>query len=510
MTIEMHHPDHRESANNVAHILAGKPGWLDFIWIIGFVGLVALLQFIIPYPLDDDTAYHFSVAKLLRENGILQAFPWTRFSWQYDHYADKEFLFHLLFVPFTGLGFVNAARLVGTIAGAAIMASLYLLLRAERVRLAWLWTLLPLGSTLFIYRFAQVRPQLLSIALALVLLWAYAHGRLRIVGLVSLLYPLTYVAFWQIPLLLILAVEGGRLCSGERLRWQPIAMVLLGIAVGVILHPNSWNLLQMNWIHMVDVLFRNAWGAKVEFNMGEEFDPFTLGDWLKFLFVPTLMAGAALVLGWRERHRNFIPLGFALATLLFCLLTVRTNRFLEYFVPFAALSLAVASRERITKILAPILLAVSLLQGLVIGSVPFVNVATMPIRNWYMEPAVASKFNELIPSGAKVFTCGWEYTGSLMLNLPERYYMVALDPTLMYKRDAKLYDSWYRLLLDAPDNAAEVVRSRFASRYVVCQDYAPLHPFFRALASDPEVKVLFANPQWLLFDVGEQGKKVVK
>ena len=86
-------------------------------WKGVLLGLVTLLQLSIPYPIDDDTAYHFSVGQLIREHGILHSFPWTRFSWQFDHYADKEFLFHLLFVPFVNLGFVVASRTVGIICG---------------------------------------------------------------------------------------------------------------------------------------------------------------------------------------------------------------------------------------------------------------------------------------------------------------------------------------------------------------------------------------------------------
>jgi hypothetical protein len=49
-------------------------------------------------PWDADTSYHIAVARLLREYGILHKFPWTRFSWLNENYADKEFLFHRKYV----------------------------------------------------------------------------------------------------------------------------------------------------------------------------------------------------------------------------------------------------------------------------------------------------------------------------------------------------------------------------------------------------------------------------
>ncbi|PKN16660.1 MAG: hypothetical protein CVU66_00165 [Deltaproteobacteria bacterium HGW-Deltaproteobacteria-23] len=66
-------------------------------WAVIFILLAGALHLYIPYPLDSDTAYHNAVGRLIGEHGILQAFPWTPFSWLSDHYADKELLFHLLF-----------------------------------------------------------------------------------------------------------------------------------------------------------------------------------------------------------------------------------------------------------------------------------------------------------------------------------------------------------------------------------------------------------------------------
>lgn len=480
-----------------------KSKWTAPAWIAVFILAVTLLQIFIPYPVDDDTAYHYSVGRLIAEHGILQSFPWTRFSWQFDRYADKEFLFHLLFVPLGGLGFVNASRVVGVIGGTLVLATLYLVLRAERVRYAGIWALLPLGTSVFVYRFAQVRPHLLSIALALIVLWAYSRGRLRILAVAALLYPLSYVAFWQIPLILVVAVEVARFISRERFCWKPAATLMVGIVAGIALHPNTSNLLAINWIHMTDILLHNAWGAKVEFNMGEEFDPFPLITWAQYLAGAVLMAGAALVFALRGRMKDSFPLACALAVLVFWLLTIRTNRFLEYFVPLSALALAVATRSSEKRLLAPVLVGVSLFYTVLFGTIPYRNLASFDLKNWYMEPEVAKVFAREIPVGAKVFTTGWEYTGSLLLNLPARYYMVALDPTLLYKRDPALYDVWYRTLLDAPADSARIVRTRFDSRFVVAQNYQPLWPFFRALAADPTVRLLFADEKWLLFDLGE-------
>jgi len=488
-----------EASTAGGRILSGRFGMVCLVGLL--FALVALIQWAIPSPLDDDTAYHFAVARLIREHGILQSFPWTRFSWQFDHYADKEFLFHLLFVPWTGLGYNAAARIVGTLGGGVILSAVFLVLRAEKVPRAWCWAVLPLGTTIFLYRFCQVRPHLFSIALAILLVWAYCRRRPLLLFVAALCYPLCYVAFWQIPLLLVLAAEGGRLLAGGRRDWRQPVLLCAGLVAGVALHPNSWNLLQINWIHMTDILMRNAWGKHLEFNMGEEFEPFSPVEWVRNMAVPTLAMVYAARGAWRARREDELLPAIGLAMLLFLLLTLRTNRFLEYSVPYAILCLALVSRQRQQGWILPLFAGLSLAWTLLAG-IPLVQYLTSrQPRIWEMDRSVSQVIARSVPVGGAVFTCGWEYTGTLMVEVPDRNYLVALDPTLLYRRDPGLYDLWYRTMRDAPPSSAEVVRRDFASRYVVCLDHPTLHPFFDALSRDRATRVLHSDGKWVLFDL---------
>ena len=280
-----------------------------------FIALTWLLQLLIPWPQEDDTAYHFVVGQLIGKYGILHSFPWTPFSWQFDHYADKEFIFHLLFAFLGGLGFITAERMVGIIAGTAILTSLYFVLRSEHVKLAGIWALLPLASSAFLFRFALVRPHLLSISLSILLLWSLSRDKLRFVAVIAAIYPLSYVAFWQIPLILVTAVESARFLSGESMRWKPAFTVFVGIIVGVAVHPNTVNLIQINWIHMSDILFRNAWGEKEGINLALEFMPYSIEEWGRFLVITAIMTAAALVFALKYRHKSSVPLAFAIAAI---------------------------------------------------------------------------------------------------------------------------------------------------------------------------------------------------
>ncbi|MBW2543209.1 MAG: hypothetical protein JRF15_14080 [Deltaproteobacteria bacterium] len=474
--------------------------WPVFAWSLVFLFVAGGLQFYFTPFVEGDAPYHAAVGKLIRQNGILYEFPWTPFSWLSDRYADDRLLFHLLYVPFANLDWITAARIVGTIAGAAILIALYLVLRAEQIRFAGLWTLIPLtGSVLFISRFMLVRPHLLSIALALLFLWAAARGRLAILAAVSFLYPLTYIAFWQLPCLLLIAAETARFLARKPIRWKPAAVVVCGIALGIAVHPNTLNLIAYNWIVMVDVLVKNTWLAPVGIDMGRELNTYPLGGWIQGLSVSALMTAAAAVYGWRYRREDLVLLAFALAALGFCVLTIRSARFAEYFVPFSVAAFATASRFIAWRFLAPSLLAISLAYTMFVGSFTFSQWSreTNP-----MPPSTAARFQQLIPPGSRVFTTRWDYTGLLMVALPERYFLVALDPTLFFLKDPELYRLWYRIAHEPTPGIADIIRKRFGSRYVVVNNPPASQHFNHQLSTEPGVRVILSLDRWLVFDLG--------
>jgi hypothetical protein len=491
------HDDHRDNSSAIPRLrqFASIAAWPGV-----FLVLTTLLQLYVPYPVDDDTAYHFTVGQLIRKYGILHDFPWTTFSLQHGQYADKEFFFHLLFVPIGGLGFVDAARLVGALAGALVLIVIYLILRKEQVPYAGLWALLPLTCSEFVFRLALVRPHLISIALALVVAWAITRQRLAVLGLAAALYPMCYVAFWQIPLIVLTAAAAAWLAAGRLPHWQPAVTLAAGLGAGLVLHPNTLNLLKLNWIHMSDVLVGSAWGRSTQ-NLGRELNPYTVNEWGTYLVIVLLLTVGALLSGWKERRSRPEVLAFALAAAAFGLLTGKSLRFVEYFVPFAVVAGALAAKQfGRPRWLAPAVLGVALLYQLGFGAEPFQILAE---KKPYLTQEIAGFFRLKIPSGAQVFTTDWDYTGNLMLELPERRFIVAADPTLFQKKDPFLYEVWCRIPLDVPLDATDAIRVLFKSRYVISQNIPAYGAFFQVLEADPRVRTLFANQQWVLFDLGE-------
>jgi hypothetical protein len=380
-----------------------------------------------------------------------------------------------------------------------MLFALYMVLRAEGVRLAELWALVPLAaSSIFVFRFALVRPHVLSIALALIVLWAATRGRLLALAISSAIYPWAYVA-WELPLLLVFVSEMGRLLSGEPIRIKPMLIVLASTAAGIAFHPNCAYLLRLSWIHIVDVLIKGAWDARKGIDLGLEFKPFTIDQWMRWLIVCSLMTIGALVVAWRRRRIDSALLSFVIVALGFGTLAAASARFVEYFVPFSVAALALASRSFSFRSLAPAIFVASAIYTAALGSDTLVLLSRRPND---MPLSTAAFLQKTISPGSQVFTPEWEFTGILMLTLPDRRFIVALDPTLFYLKDPKLYQLWYMLPREAPRGSAEIIQRQFGARYVLCSNYPGWGNFFVQLGSEPGVRTLLVTDIWVLFDLG--------
>jgi hypothetical protein len=108
---------------------------------------------------------------------------------------------------------------------------------------------------------------------------------------------------------------------------------------------------------------------------------------------------------------------------------------------------------------------------------------------------------EMIPPGAQVFTCQWGLTGRLMLALPERRFVVALDPTLLALEHPELSDLFYRLPREAPPGVAATIRERFGARHVACFWDDRFRPFFDRIISEPGVNTILFSDRWNVYEL---------
>lgn len=434
---------------------------------------------------DGDTGYHLAVAHYTAQHGILQDFPWTPFSWLGKHYADKELALHLLMVPVSGLDPNLASRIVGALLGAGLLGTLYLLLRAERAPGAGLWTLAAVASSgAFIYRFVIVRPHLMSIPLTLLIVWAGGRKRWGWLGFACFAFPFCYTA-WHVPVGLGVIAAAVHLVTGDR-RGLVAAPVAIGaVALGVLTHPNFPNNLLFFWIQNFEVLFATAWAGKEGIELGGEFLPFSTRGLARYVAVPALATALAIGLQVRERRKEPLLWVATAATLGFALLTSQTQRFIEYLAPLSMLTLALTLGPAADRRWASGALLGGLLWTGALGTHPLTLLRDLSVK---FPPPVAEAMQRLVPTGAQVFHCEWVDVGEMMLALPDRKFLFALDPVLFYRGDRVAYEAWYTLTKAPPSHPAETLREVFGAEYVLCDVQPKFQALRVALAADPEIE----------------------
>ena len=495
---------------------------VHLVWLALFAGIASLLHLMIPAIWDADTAYHLSVARYTRESGILHAFPWTSASWLAEHYADKELLFHLLMVPIANFEPLWVSRIVGITLAVCLLGSFYSIATKEKVEEPGVWVLILLScSAAFILRLVAVRPHLISIPLSLWIVWACHRKRWGVLGVLSFLFPLSYTA-WHLPMILVCIVEGVRCLSGVSWRggrgmvrslslprpvfeWRGVVAVTVATSAGVLVHPNFPANLELFWIQNFRILFEVSWAAKSGFDLGGEFEAFELADFLRFALIPSAFLGVALVSSWRDRQRDGLALAFATSGLAFGLLTLGSQRFIEYLAPFAVLALALVAHRLRPFALRTTALALCPVFLLLFARAPLESLLR---RGDELPPAMAQHLRATIPENEQVVSCDWGMTGSLMLALHDRRFLVALDPVFFWIASPERYRLWYRAMHRPPEGVGSLLRDTFDARYVLCDRRPVWQPVFEALARDPEARLVSADGLWFVYELLPPGQEV--
>lgn len=409
-------------------------------------------QFSIPTLFGADGYLHIRMAHFIREFGFNYHFHWARYSVFATQFADKDFLYHLLMLPFTFLpGLIFSAKVTALIAAAALFVVFYLMLR--RYALPWL---VPMFLALFFMSppFVQAvsRPRPMVPMMMLTLLFAHWAIQRRAVALFFLsgAYTLMHVSspLWIVFILMMESIR----YSGERVfDWKNVGAVVAGIACGFAIHPNFPNNFTVFYLNGILVpLFAFKWGLE----LGAEFFPLDTRAFV--LQYPWMMIGlvlfAALALARGNKIRVETRIWVALAGFFF-LLAFFSKRYAIHAYPLVLVALGAfisdwwQSKERLVAARASFLgrwsLAALLAAALVVtgrGAYRGFRDLAANEKAWNTHYEMcAAWMNENIPAGETVFHANWSDSQYFIGLSPQHDYFVTLDPIFMYKWDSEKY-----------------------------------------------------------------------
>ena len=473
-----------------------------------------------PAPWSYDEYYHLGMGRELRAHFPLHSFPWTPFSLMSEHFVDGSPLFHVALMPFAGLP-LEGAGLAGVALGQIfVLACLGVALFRLRLRHAWAFMLgmATLGS-LFAMRFDMCRPQLMLVGFSLLFLGLLVTGaRPWALAIVVAAFSLAHVGAWIAIFYAAAWAAAGWLApptaagaSDRRFPWRTLLWVTGGWLAGQLLHPNFPHSLRVMELANLVVPFEAspAGNAALRSQIGEELAPPGVGilaeQWTIFL-APVLVS----VLLLRDRSlRSRATLSTTLLALAFLLAgALLLRRMLEIAAPLGLLALAVVAAEhrrqgRQGGGLLGSWTAWAAAGALLVGTLWTASTLRQYGFGQVSPPREMARWlGEQGRRGERVFTAQWADSAPLFYSAPQLQSLVALDPTMFFAKDPRLFQLYVDIVQGRRPDAAQVIRERFGARWVTLWQVPVYESLAEQLVKTPGVRLVYRDPYYVIADLG--------
>ena len=475
-----------------------------------FSGVLAAVQFSTPNLAGNDGYYHIKLAQVMRQNGLHPPFFWLPLTiLNARDYYDHHFLYHMLLIPFTFGDLRYGAKWASVIFPTLTFLVGWVLLRGQRVPLAWLWAMgFVAVSEAFLYRMSMPRAQALSLLMLLLALHLILMGRYRWLLPVGFAYVWLYNAF---PLLL--AVVGAYIAAQwlleRRLIMAPLWYAAAGIGLGLIVNPYFPENIFFIYNHLAPKLV-DATATKV----GNEWYPYRTWTLVENSGPALgLFAAGIVALGLQSRRMTVSTATTLALTLLFGGMLLKSRRFVEYWPAFALLFCAFASAPLLKQWLKPgrvrkILLA----GGLLLVFIPAIwwnthgtqeNMQKSKPFQTYAEASAWLVQNS--PAGSRVFQTDWDDFTRLFFYNTHNTYTAGLDPTYMQLHDPALFDLWVDITKGRVALPAETIATTFEAGYVISD--LKHKTFLKTAETDPGLEEVYRDEYAVIFQVLKQNKE---
>lgn len=323
------------------------PAWLPAALVLLYVAyFFGSLRFTAPGLAERDGYWHVRFSQMLPSLGVSAQFPYVEHSIWTAQFCDKDFLYHVAMVPFCmdAAEPLNGARYFSVLSTLLIFVALYFVLRKNRVPFAPLFVALPLcmGGD-FLNRLEMIRSHIFSMSLALIGMHLLMGKRWKWLFALGFLYSWTYSFPFVLCMFAVPFVFGRWLEEGE-LDWKSPLASLLGVLVGLLIHPYSPH----TWQSIMVILMVAAFGSDAQgsLQMGDETYSYAARDMLMRLPFYNALFFSTLLLGLRVRKKMSPEFMGAFCTAVFWyLMTMFYMRFIEYSIPLFVLALGLGVRD---------------------------------------------------------------------------------------------------------------------------------------------------------------------
>lgn len=520
--------------------------WLSYLILFLICFIVFFTLQASPYFADPDSFYHAKMALLIRDHGVVRDFPWLNLTVLGQAFTDQHFLYHVLLIPFVSLGPpLIGLKLATVFFGASLITVAYWMMRQFNVRWAFAYALILLFIRPFSFRISLAKAPSTSLIFLLVgLTWIFQY-RLRRLFVLAYTYVLYYGGF---PLLgvaaaLYVAVSMahnrwitrlnvhrfiqkiysliGRQARHDRRRRLNLRLLIVvagGIAAGLVINPYFPQNLIFYYHQLYDigvVNFQHVIGV------GGEWYPYAFSDLVAngvFASILIVLALVGMMLRFRAQSKQSFTL--FLLTAFFFVLTLKSRRYVEYYIPiavlFAAFSLSDSLKdgrwEKLRHELADMFFrrtwsraVILVLSAMIIFAVGYIGGRDFQNERHDLQSgfpvtrfaAVGAWLAANTPAGSRVVHSNWDEFPMLFYYDDHNAFVAGLDPTFLYKANANVYWTWVNITLgkytgDVYDGVTKTLGSSYvlvASGHDLMDRYFSGNKLWRLRYQDSEAKV---------------------
>ncbi len=458
-----------------------------------------------PVFVDPDGFYHAAMTERLVAQGWVTDFPALPLTVLAERFANQHFLYHAAAWPFTAaLGPLWGMKAATIAFGALAAAALFWFIYAHQQGRSVVWPAIFAGLAVltqpFLFRLSLVKATPLALVALLVLWYAAARRKWWLLAATSILFVYLYGG-WILGVVVVGVYYLAEAVTVHRQEQQPLpsslfdrqrlALPLVSIgatAIGLIANPFFPNNLWYFWWQFFQI---GAVNYQSVIGVGTEWYPYAvhlLAADTALVTVPLILA--VLCFALYAKRRDAVQWSALVLTIFFFVITLKSRRYVEYYVPFAAITSALLLMPQLTQLSSRWLL--EKIQRLSLGKllgytaiVLFFSFATLTIsiksvvllddyfsrhgHPFDLFVGAEQWLDSTVAAGSTIFHSDWDEFPALFYQAPQYGYISGLDPTFLYLADPDKAVAFAEITTaETPtDTVGQQIFDAFGAEYII-------------------------------------------
>lgn len=488
---------------------------------------------------DPDGFYHARLAKWLSEGKLIESLPWMKYSSLAERFTDHHLLYHLLLAPFVNFfDPLIGVKIASAVFSVVMVLLFYWLIKKMGLRWPMFFALAFLLLNGLNFRVSLIKANSLSIAMLWLIIYSLFEQKTKTLLVLSFLFVWLYGGWPLAIFILIIFIISQKIYQslhtnklkiflhqkihilnhGANHKLIRISIYLLaGIVLGIILNPY--------WPQNLYLYYQQFLQIGVV-NMGNQF---TVGsEWYGTSLINIIYSSPHL---FTLAFVNFLILSFNLKKIsrlswfsfilafAFMVLTLKSKRYVEYYMPFMLLFAASSTTdvhriinykkikqywEKFSKsIRATLLICLYILTLLIMPSV-YDKILSVRLSDSYpldKFEAASQWLSQNSPAQSIVFHSDWDEWPILFYHNPHNYYIIGLDPTFMENYNSGLHKLYRDITIGNVNNdLSDIIKRNFNAQYVFV-DKVGHENFSDNLNKDKNMSLVYEDKDVLIYKI---------